>query len=226
MSKRSAKSLTAVLVSFLAGALLTAMPLNAARAADDCLAGPKGPAPLGSHWYHRLDRATQRQCWYLGQKREGLSQFPPQSLLSPAMLISPKALTAKQVLIANAHAELPAPMPDQAMDRNDEPAPAMASETGAREDNSGPSRPVPETPRSILMVALALAGIIASVIFKLGSAQRRSRRAKPRKRRSETGHRPIVRAGRRWWLTKLLRISCADKTSSAILIGPVPPRPE
>ena len=182
MPKRSAKSVTAVFASFLAGVALTAISTSAARAADDCLASPKHPAPQGSQWYYRLDRATQRQCWYLRDKRTGIPQFGRQISLSPAMLISPKALTASQVLIANARDELPASMPEQVPSRNDEPAPAMASETGAREDNSSPAMPAAETPRSILMIALALAGIIASVIFKLGG-QRRPRRAKLRKRR-------------------------------------------
>jgi hypothetical protein len=33
--------------------------------ADDCLASPNSPAPGGSHWYYRFDRANQRKCWYL-----------------------------------------------------------------------------------------------------------------------------------------------------------------
>src|SRR5262249_19148359 len=33
--------------------------------AEDCLAGPNSAAPPGSHWHYRLDRATQRKCWYV-----------------------------------------------------------------------------------------------------------------------------------------------------------------
>jgi hypothetical protein len=40
------------------------VPANTARA-DDCLTAPNSPAPAGSHWYFRLDRAKQRNCWYL-----------------------------------------------------------------------------------------------------------------------------------------------------------------
>ena len=32
--------------------------------ADDCFAAPNSPAPQGSHWHYRSDRATQRKCWY------------------------------------------------------------------------------------------------------------------------------------------------------------------
>ena len=35
-------------------------------AADECLSGPKGTAPQGSHWYYRVERSTGRHCWYLG----------------------------------------------------------------------------------------------------------------------------------------------------------------
>jgi hypothetical protein len=34
--------------------------------ADDCLASPGAAVPAGTHWYYRVDRATQRHCWYLG----------------------------------------------------------------------------------------------------------------------------------------------------------------
>jgi hypothetical protein len=33
--------------------------------ADDCVAAPNSAAPGGSHWYYRVDRASQRKCWYL-----------------------------------------------------------------------------------------------------------------------------------------------------------------
>jgi hypothetical protein len=48
---------------------LTASSLSGARA-DNCIAKPNAPAPRGQHWYYHLDRATQRQCWYL--REEGL----------------------------------------------------------------------------------------------------------------------------------------------------------
>jgi len=39
---------------------------TAGDAADECLSGPKGIAPKGSHWYYRVDRSTGRHCWYIG----------------------------------------------------------------------------------------------------------------------------------------------------------------
>jgi hypothetical protein len=35
-------------------------------AAEECLSNPGAAGPPGSHWYYRIDRATKRQCWYLG----------------------------------------------------------------------------------------------------------------------------------------------------------------
>ena len=40
------------------------VPANTARA-DDCLTAPNSSAPQGRHWYYRLDRTSQRKCWYL-----------------------------------------------------------------------------------------------------------------------------------------------------------------
>jgi hypothetical protein len=42
--------------------------------AADCLAAPDGAAPDGLHWYYRLDRANNRQCWHLRQA--GLPRHP------------------------------------------------------------------------------------------------------------------------------------------------------
>jgi hypothetical protein len=39
-----------------------------ARAAEACLAAPKGAAPDGSHWRYRIDQASQRKCWRLVQQ--------------------------------------------------------------------------------------------------------------------------------------------------------------
>jgi hypothetical protein len=52
------------LVAALLMGLGVAVPTNAARA-NDCLTAPNSSAPQGSHWYYRLDRASQRKCWYV-----------------------------------------------------------------------------------------------------------------------------------------------------------------
>jgi hypothetical protein len=58
---RSIALVTTLLVWWCAG---LGVPANTARA-DDCLTAPNSPAPAGSHWYFRPDRAKRRNCWYL-----------------------------------------------------------------------------------------------------------------------------------------------------------------
>jgi len=41
---------------------------GSARAEENCLSAPNAQAPQGSHWYYRIDHATQRHCWYIGNK--------------------------------------------------------------------------------------------------------------------------------------------------------------
>jgi hypothetical protein len=38
---------------------------NTALAAAECLTEPNRDPPQGSHWFYRVDRATDRRCWYL-----------------------------------------------------------------------------------------------------------------------------------------------------------------
>ncbi|MCP3399398.1 hypothetical protein [Bradyrhizobium sp. CCGB20] len=71
MGNRTAKFISALAGSIIAGAPLAAVSQNApaatstANAASDCLGSPKGVAPQGQHWYYRVERGTKRQCWYL-----------------------------------------------------------------------------------------------------------------------------------------------------------------
>jgi hypothetical protein len=101
MPSRTAKFVSAAFASILAGVPLTTASNSAAPATDNCLSGPKNQAPQGSHWYYRIEHATQRHCWYLKDESEKLSQAA-----SPS---SPKAEPAMQRSIANAHAELTSP---------------------------------------------------------------------------------------------------------------------
>jgi hypothetical protein len=61
--RRMARKRTAFLI--LMFVVATAGADRAARA-EDCLAGPNAQSPQGRHWYYRIDRATKRKCWYLG----------------------------------------------------------------------------------------------------------------------------------------------------------------
>ena len=68
MRERSAM-LASVMLAFV---LIAELVLQSTRSADaeDCIAKPNAPAPQGEHWYYRIDRANNRQCWRLGP--EGL----------------------------------------------------------------------------------------------------------------------------------------------------------
>ncbi len=64
MSKRVILPTPAVSIGLLATALMLGTNY-ATLAGDDCLAGPNRPPAQGGHWYYRLDRASNRKCWYL-----------------------------------------------------------------------------------------------------------------------------------------------------------------
>jgi hypothetical protein len=68
---------------------------RASYAADDCLSKPNATAPEGSHWYYRLDRATRRECWYLGP--EGRKVRPQQSGDAQLVQVHPSKRTAQPV---------------------------------------------------------------------------------------------------------------------------------
>src|SRR5260370_40921 len=96
MQTRTAKFVSAIFASLLAGMPLTTVSHGAVPAADDCLSKPKGLAPEGSHWYYRIDRASKRHCWYLGDQREKLSHAKPQNSAPIADPASPQKETATQ----------------------------------------------------------------------------------------------------------------------------------
>src|SRR5262245_138208 len=72
MPQRMTIFVTAILVIVVAAVSLTARTSIAQRAAadDECITKPNATPPQGSHWYYRLDRATRKQCWYLGPEGE------------------------------------------------------------------------------------------------------------------------------------------------------------
>src|SRR5437870_2116505 len=93
---------TTKLAGFASAIVLGALAVlpTALYAADECLFGPKGAAPSGSHWYYRVDRATKKNCWYV--RAEGK---PVPSARSSATLPLPQAEAPLQPSVANARAE-------------------------------------------------------------------------------------------------------------------------
>ena len=83
-------------------------------AANECLSGPKGVAPRGSHWFYRLDRANGgRRCWYLGSENskvrrataaERRAAAPPPPLAEDEAPPLPRARAASRSVIPTADA--------------------------------------------------------------------------------------------------------------------------
>src|SRR5882724_1025915 len=111
MSKQTGKFASAIFVGIFAGVSLATTSNSAARAATDCLPGPRGQTPPGGHWYYRVDQATKRHCWHLREEREGLSRAAPQNLAPPEAHISQRKETDTRLsFAADAHVELPIPL--------------------------------------------------------------------------------------------------------------------
>jgi hypothetical protein len=146
MGNRTAKFISALFASVLAGAPLSAVSQNAASAPaaqsasttddDDCLGSPKATAPQGHHWYYRLERGTKRQCWYLREEGAKVSQSTSAQTSAaqtsaaqnaPSSAPAPKTATPAPRSVQDARAEFttqePAPAPDTTASI---PAPAAA----------------------------------------------------------------------------------------------------
>ena len=67
MPNRTAKFVSAIFASILAGTPLATISHGETVAADDCLSAPKGQTPAGGHWYYRIEHGTKRHCWYLAR---------------------------------------------------------------------------------------------------------------------------------------------------------------
>ena len=134
MSNRAAKFITAVFASLLASTPLSTVSHGAAPAADECLSAPKGQVPQGGHWYYRIDRATKKHCWYVGDEREKAAKVVARNSAPAAKPVTPRAETAIEPLIADAHAEL---LPQARVQRpNDPPTQPMPANAAPRDDNA------------------------------------------------------------------------------------------
>ncbi|MFK4508026.1 hypothetical protein LPJ38_22445 [Bradyrhizobium daqingense] len=115
MGNRTAKFVSVLVGSIIAGAPLAAVSQNAptapatsstANAAADCLASPKGVAPQGQHWYYRLERSTKQKCWYL---RAAGSKAAQTAQATPDAQAAQETDSASPQSVKNARAELVAP---------------------------------------------------------------------------------------------------------------------
>ena len=153
MQNRTAKFVSAIFASLLAGIPLTTVSHGAVPAADDCLSKPKGLAPEGSHWYYRIDRASKRHCWYLGDQREKLSRANPQNSAPIADPASPQKETATQRPVTDAYAELPLPQTRVEQQPNAsawQRTPATTANTASVENGQPANAPDAKTQLSVI----------------------------------------------------------------------------
>ena len=230
MGNRTARFISTLVASIVAGAPLAAVSQNApsqpaaastANAASDCLASPKATAPEGQHWHYRLERSTKRQCWYLraeGGKAATTTQAAnaapqpdspaPHSVQdahaeyigpqSAAQNARPAAAPQAPSTTADSNAQQPAVAarwPDASTTAAvPAPQPAAAPATSDARPSATPAAspaqsPAPVTPAAadapadkptgslqmLLLViggALALAGLLASIIYRFAGGGR------------------------------------------------------
>lgn len=102
-------------------------PAGHAAPAETCLKAPHGAAPHGQHWYYRLERPSQRKCWYLAEKGRKIAQRarstaqdePVEEQETPAAPMAhvpaARAETSSTANLASAHASVsPVPAPEPA----------------------------------------------------------------------------------------------------------------
>jgi hypothetical protein len=153
MQNRTPKFVSAIFVGLLASMPLTTISHGAVPAADDCLSKPKGLAPEGSHWYYRIDRASKRHCWYLGDQRERLSRAKPQDSAPIADSASPQKETATQRPVTDAYAELPLPQTRVEQQPNAsawQRIPATAANAASVENGQAANAPDAKTQLSVI----------------------------------------------------------------------------
>lgn len=73
----------ALVAALLAWSVSVGAPTITARA-DDCLAEPNSSAPVGSHWYYHVDKATQRKCWHVRATDQPAEPATAQATSDPA----------------------------------------------------------------------------------------------------------------------------------------------
>jgi hypothetical protein len=85
-----------------------AAPEKPEKAVDDCLTTPSGEAPSAQRWVYRIERGSQRHCWYLRDKGEQRASQPVPSIAAVAKPIAAGPRAAMQARPnTDARAELP-----------------------------------------------------------------------------------------------------------------------
>ena len=188
-------SAIAVLGSILVMAATSNLPDSRARAAEECLAAPKGSAPQGSHWHYRTDRATQRKCWFLAEpgakaSPSATARATPPMRLPPERPKRPSDATAgveqgtkPHELDAKAYAITPL--------RTETSGDATSGQAASREATSREDRSAADplvasallergqaSPIRLASLLVFLAGVLASAIFAVRAILKRSTRVR------------------------------------------------
>jgi hypothetical protein len=105
------KILPVILVATPAALWLAAQPSFGEAAGDTCRASPGAAAPLGQHWYYRVDRATKRHCWYLNSEGIHVHSFANVAAPTPSQheIISKPAGATTNTTLQTAAPETPTP---------------------------------------------------------------------------------------------------------------------
>jgi len=141
MANRTTTFVSAAFASFLTCVALTTVAGSSARAADDCITGPKGQAPQGSHWYYNLNRVTHRKCWYLGAEGLKVRQVAsprPSSSATPTLQQRAEIPTLKSVADSHAEQLIEEPSPERPIVANPtaQPLPEATEEAAAAPEST------------------------------------------------------------------------------------------
>src|SRR5262245_60370082 len=167
MRERSAV-LASVTFGFVAIASLSVQSTYAV-AADECLNKPDSPAPQGQHWYYRMDRANNRQCWRLAQEGLHVQKSAPQTEKEavPAVVAPPTAPVRAQNLettgaaTARAEATRAEATPDATPNPTTAAAPSPWPESPRMPDLPPSVQPAPQ-PEPVQNMQIAQTAQIAS----------------------------------------------------------------
>src|SRR6266508_3709569 len=102
MRKQMRSIAPAVFSTLLAALAVTALPGGSAGAADDCIAAPNKVPPQDSHWYYRIDRASQRKCWYLSAQGQKVHRVAPQAQAARSPAAPPEEQPSTPIQLATA----------------------------------------------------------------------------------------------------------------------------
>jgi len=128
-------------IALVATFLTSGVGVTANARADDCISAPNSPAPRGSHWYYRLDWATQRKCWYVRAPGQASQQVAAVTTIGPAETPTPSGAPSLRVKIPVSQ-PIFAPVPGGTTDKT--------SQQSTHEENAVSTPEVPAPQRSTL----------------------------------------------------------------------------